>query len=386
MASERLRVGIAGAGMVARVHLDAARRWGAEISGISAATPERGRQAAVELGVDRAYADSQSLVTSPDVDIVHICTPNSQHYPLAELALRAGKHIICEKPLATSAAQATELARLARDAGVVAAVPFVYRYHPMAAEARARAHSGELGEIRLIHGHYLQDWLSQRADNNWRVDPAAGGPSRAFADIGSHWCDLAEWMTGARIRELIADTAIAWSERAAATAKTFTTGSGEGSERVSTEDAAHLIFRTDGGATGTLTVSQVSPGRKNQLWIEVDGSAASVTFDQENPETLLVGRRDSTELVRRDGQLAPAASRLSTLPAGHGLGYCDCFAAFVRDVYAAVAGEKAPHTYPTFEDAARTALLTDAVLTSARNRTWIELPGVAGSPPPAPAA
>jgi predicted dehydrogenase len=374
-----LRVAIAGAGMVARVHLDAARRAGAHVVGVSASTPERGRAAADELGVPRAFRTSEELVTSEEVDVVHICTPNASHRPLAELALRAGKHVVCEKPLATGAADAAALAELAGRQGTVAAVPFVYRYHPMAAEARERVADGELGAVHLLHGHYLQDWLSRPQDANWRVDPQVGGPSRAFADIGSHWCDLAEWMTGHRITELTATVETVHPRRAADGARTFAAGEDGGglpaaTREVTTEDAAHVLFRTDRGASGSLVVSQVSPGRKNRLWIEVDGEHAGVAFDQENPESLLVGRRGGSETVVRDAAvLSPRAARLSTLPAGHPMGYYDCFAAFVRDVYAAAAGRPAPLSHPTFRDAARTAALTEAVLTSARTRTWIEV-------------
>jgi predicted dehydrogenase len=381
-----LRVAVAGAGMVARVHIDAARRAGAVVVGVSASTPERGKAAAAELGVERAFASSEELVASPDVDVVHICTPNGLHRPLAERALRAGRPVICEKPLATTGADARALADLAAQAGVVAAVPFVYRYHPMAAEARARARSGALGPIHLVHGHYLQDWLSEPGDTNWRVDAEAGGPSRTFADIGSHWCDLVEWVTGHRITELAATTATVFGERPTGSVPTFSgaaAGPPTATAPVSTEDAAHVLFRTDRGATGALVTSQVSPGRKNRLWFEVDGAEASVAFDQENPESLLVGRRRTTEVVVRDaGVLAPEAARLSVLPPGHPMGYHDCFAAFVRDVYAAVRGgaprpgagpaSTAP-AFPTFGDAARTAALTDAVLTAARTRTWTEV-------------
>lgn len=408
MAQSLVRVAIAGAGMIARVHLEAARRAGARVVGVSASTPERSRQAAAELGVERAFEDSADLATSADVDVVHICTPNALHQPLAELALRAGKHVVCEKPLATSGAAARELAGLAARQGAVAAVPFVYRYHPMAVEARARARSGALGGVHLIHGHYLQDWLSQQSDGNWRVDPAAGGPSRAFADIGSHWCDLAEWVTGHRITELTAATATVYGERTAQRARSFAAPTpaapgppapdptapgpaapGPAAPRppapdpappaaaaaVSTEDAAHLVFRTDQGASGSLIVSQVSPGRKNWLWLEVDGRQASVTFDQESPETLLVGRRGGNEVVARDAAVLSAdAARLSVLPAGHPMGYNDCFAAFISDVYAAVRGSAGPLPFPTFDDAAAAAALTDAVLTSARTRSWTEVP------------
>ena len=371
-----LRVAIAGAGMIAAVHADAARRAGAEIVGLSASTPDRAKAAAERLGIAHAFSSSEELAVSADVDVVHICTPNALHSPLARLALDAGKHVVCEKPLALGAADADELVRLAAESGLVAAVPFVYRYHPMAAEARRRVRSGGIGDVRLIHGHYLQDWLSTPADNNWRVDPVAGGPSRAFADIGSHWCDLVEWVSGHQIHELTASAQTVIGARTAGSAATFTAAAED--ERpltpVSTEDTVQVVFRTDQGAGGSVVVSQVSPGRKNRLWFEIDGAQNSVSFDQENPETLLLGGRERTEILHRD-TLSAEAARHNSVPAGHPLGYRDCFAAFVSDVYEAVRAPEpgAAPRYPTFADAARTAHITDAVLRSAQSRTWIEV-------------
>ena len=362
-----LRIAIAGTGMIGTVHADAARRAGARVVGVSASTGERAKSAAARLGAERSFDSSEDLVAADDVDVVHICTPNDLHGPLVRLALAAGKHVVCEKPLSTDAADADALVTLVEGTGLVNAVPFVYRYHAMAAEARHRVRSGEIGPVRLLHGHYLQDWLLRETDDNWRVDAAAGGASRAFADIGSHWCDLVEWVTGHRISELSSVTQTVHPERAR-------------SGSVATEDVVHVVFRTDLGATGSLVVSQVSPGRKNRLWFEVDGAEHSVSFDQENPETLLLGGRERTETVIRDpGTLSAEAARLSPVPAGHPLGYRDCFAAFVADVYDAVRATAAgaeparPPLYPTFADAARTARITDAVLRSAHSRSWTEV-------------
>jgi predicted dehydrogenase len=366
--------------MIGRVHLDAVRRSGAPVAGISASTPARAAEAAAALGVARAFDSSEELVTSDDVDVVHICTPNDAHARLAALALRAGKHVVCEKPLTTSAATAAELAALAASSGKVTAVPFVYRYHPMAAEARARVRDGRAGAVRLLHGHYLQDWLALPGDTNWRVDPVAGGPSRAFADIGSHWCDLVEWVTGHRITELTALTQTVPRDAAPGSGSAPTSPT---AALPATEDVVQLLFRTDGGATGALTVSQISPGRKNRLWFEVDGARTSLAFDQENPESLFVGSRgENTVPVRDPALLSPAAAGLSTVPGGHPMGYLDCFAAFVRDVHRAIraadgggAGEHdgGPAGPPTFDDAARMVRLTEAVLGSAADRSWKEV-------------
>jgi predicted dehydrogenase len=334
------------------------------------------------VGAGRAFDSAEELAVSDEIDVLHVCTPNALHGPLVRAALSAGKHVVCEKPLSLSGPDSDELVALAARTGLVNAVPLVYRYHPLTVEARERVRRGDLGALRLIHGHYLQDWLARPQDNNWRVDPEVGGASRAFADIGSHWCDLVEWISGHRISELTAATQTVLAQRSAAGRETFTgseTGSPAGSGEdpqvaVSTEDAVQVLFRTDLGATGALVVSQVSPGRKNRLWFEIDGAERSVSYDGEDPESLLLGGRDRTEIVRRDA-LSEPANRINAVPAGHPWGYRDCFAAFTEDVYAAILGGSgsAEPAYPTFADAARTAHITDAVLTSAAHRSWIEV-------------
>jgi len=375
-----LRVGIAGAGFVGRLHADAARAAGAQLVGVAASTPERSREAAAELGAERGFESAEELVASADVDVVHLCVPNHLHAPLAEAALAAGKRVICEKPLAPDPATAARLARAAFEVGG-GFVPFVYRYYPTVREARERVRAGAVGSIRLLHGTYLQDWLLTPADYNWRVDSELGGPSRAFADIGSHWCDLAEFVSGQRIARVSARTLTAIPSRARDEGReAFERGGGTGGEprAVDTEDAALVQFETDGGALGSVVVSQVSAGRKNRLWLEVDGAEESLVFDQENPETLWCGRRETATVIARDPvAMSPSAARFATLPAGHPQGYRDCFDAFVADAYAAVASGTYPDGLPGFDDGARAARITDAVLESARSETWVEV-GSAG--------
>jgi predicted dehydrogenase len=373
--ADRLRAAIAGVGFIGPVHLRAARLANAEIVGISGSDPASAQVAAASLDVDRVFDSSEALATDPQVDVVHICTPNHLHARLARLALEAGKHVVCEKPLATTPAAAAELVDLAERAGVVAAVPFVYRFHPVVREARARIATGKSGSIHLIHGCYLQDWLASPDDYNWRVDPALGGPSRAFADIGSHWCDLIEFVTGHRIARVSARAVTVFAERLAGKASAFQRAAGDRQRvRVVGEDAVTMMFETDGGAAGTLVVSQVSPGRKNRLWFEIDASGEAIAFDQEVPEQLWVGARDRQEIVLRDpARLSPPAARYAILPAGHAQGYGDAFNAFVADTYAAVRGGAVPDGLPTFHDGLRAARITEAVLASARTRAWEEV-------------
>ena len=258
----------------------------------------------------------------------------------------------------------------------------MYRYYPTVREARERVRSGGTGPLHLLHGTYLQDWLLRPDDTNWRVDEELGGASRAFADIGSHWCDLAEFVSGHRITRLSARLVTAVPERAGDPGRhAFGSGDGGGpSRRVSTEDAALVQFETDAGALGSVVVSQVSAGRKNRLWIELDGSDGAVAFDQEHPEELWYGGRESLRIIRRDPvELSPAAARLATLPGGHPQGYADCFDAFVRDVYEAVAGGAVPEGTPTFDDGLRAVQITDAVLASADSGQWVDVERTAAS-------
>jgi predicted dehydrogenase len=371
-----LKAAIAGTGFIGRVHARSARLAGAELVGVAASSPESAVAAAAELGADRAFGTAEEMVRDPDIDVVHICTPNHLHLPLAEAALEAGKHVICEKPLATDAAGAKRLVGAAARSGRLAAVPFVYRYYPTIREARERVRSGRTGALHLLHGTYLQDWLLRPDDTNWRVEDDLGGASRAFADIGSHWCDLAEFVSGHRIARVSARLLTAVPERTAEPGRhAFGPGGGTGAtRRVATEDAALVQFETDAGAIGSVVVSQVSAGRKNRLWIELDGANEALAFDQEHPEELWCGSRESLTIVRRDpAALSAPAARYAILPGGHPQGYADCFDAFVGDVYEAVRGKPMPAGTPTFADGLRAALITEAVLTSARDGRWVDV-------------
>jgi predicted dehydrogenase len=341
------------------VHARAIRRSDGVVSRVVGSSAASSREAAERLAPESTTDTIEELLAADDVDVVHICTPNSTHAGLAEAAIRAGKHVVCEKPLAVGADAAAELVRLAGAAGLTATVPFVYRFYPMVREARARVADGSTGPLRLLHGSYLQDWLADPADDDWRVDPSLGGPSRTFADIGVHWCDLVEFVTGHRIVRLAARTMIAVPTR--------------GGRQVRTEDAAVALFETDRGATGSLTVSQISPGRKNRLWFSLDGAVESLTFDQENPESLWIGGREINRQLLRSADDSPAAARYSNLPAGHPQGYQDCFDAFVADTYAAITGD-APDGLPTFADGLRAARLTAAVLESSATNCWVDVP------------
>src|SRR5688500_5505213 len=289
--SKPLRAAVVGTGFIGRVHVRCARLAGAEVVGVAASTPERSAEAAQSMQVPRGYASGLEAARDKDVDVIHICTPNAYHMEVAQAALESGKHVICEKPLATSLQDAITLTELAKRKGLVGTVPFINRFHPMVREARARVQSDQTGKLYLIQGSYLQDWLMQAGDTNWRVDSAAGGASRAFADIGSHLCDLLEWITGERFESLVAVLGRPIAQRASAQGRVAFQAGGDSpiDKKVETEDYACLMARTESGVFASLTVSQVSAGRKNRLWFEVDGAEQSVMFDSESADQLWIG-------------------------------------------------------------------------------------------------
>lgn len=372
---EPLRVVIVGTGMIGAVHRRAARDAGAVVVGVLGSSAAKSAAFAAEWNIENAFATYDDVLRDRP-DVIHICTPNGTHYDYALRAIRAGINVVCEKPLAMTATQAEELVTEAKEAGIVATVPFVYRYHPLVRELRARRIAGEFGDVNLVHGSYLQDWLLDPLSSSWRVDAALGGRSRAFADVGSHWCDLAEFISGERFAAVSAVTSIAYATRPAPSGQSFG-GAGAPSKspsiEVTTEDTAVATFRTASGNVANVVISQVAAGRKNRLWVEVDGSKGSAVFDQENPETVWIGTEEGSRTIHRaSGEAAADQARLNRVPAGHPQGYPDAFSAFLADTYAAVGGAQ-PEGLPTFEDGLRAARIIDAVLASAASSSWTEI-------------
>lgn len=353
-----LTVGLVGYGFIGEVHARAIKAANGAVKSIAGETLKDAQDAAARSGIPNAVTITE-MAKDPEIDVIHICTPNVFHAELAEIVIRAGKHVICEKPLAISAEQAEHLTDLASEFGVVATVPFVYRYYPSVREARSRI-SNLKEPLVLLHGFYLQDWLSRETTFNWRIDPALGGPSRAFGDIGVHWFDLLEFVTGHRVTRVNAQMLKVFSSR----------GNHKGIE---TEDGVTLIFTTDKGAQGSLAVSQVSAGRKNKLWFSFESPTESFVFDQEAPESLWVGGLDSNQIVMR-GSMADSkdSKEFSFLPAGHPQGYQDCFNRMVADTYKAISGAETSGL-PTFQDGLRAAKLTEAVLESSTTGNWVEI-------------
>jgi predicted dehydrogenase len=386
MQTPPLRVAVVGTGMIAAVHIRSARVAGAKVIGILGRTPERSADVAAQHDIPKGYANLEELLADAP-DVVHICTPNDQHHPQTLAVLHAGINVVCEKPLALNSAQADELAAAAAAAGVVATVPFAYRFHPMVREIRARIVAGDLGSVIGMHGSYLQDWMLDEDASSWRVDPGASGLSRAFADIGSHWCDLVEFVTGERFVAVSAITDIVYPTRPTDSGPSFSgapTPDAPASDRsggtvpdralVTTEDTAVATFRTASGRIGNVVISQVAAGRKNRLWFEIDGTRQSAAFDQENPESAWFGSETGATIVVRDpAQGSADQRRLAVVPSGHPQGYLDAFAAFVTDTYDAVRTGVAPDGLPTFADGARSAHIIDAVIASAGATAWKDI-------------
>jgi predicted dehydrogenase len=313
---------------------------------------------------------------------VHVCTPNNVHYLQSEAALRAGKHVMCEKPLAMNPQETAALVELARKVGKVGAVTYNVRYYPMCQEAHALVKSGAIGEPRIVHGGYLQDWLFYPTDWNWRLDPALGGDMRAVADIGTHWMDLIGWITGRKLAQLCADLATVMPVRQRPTGRveTFqkTTGATE-SVNMTTDDYASVLLHFEGGMRGVLTVSQMSAGRKNRLWFEIDGSEGSLAFDQEQPNSLWIGSRKEANrwLIKDPSLMSPEARGYAAYPAGHAEGYPDTFVQLFKDLYRYIAAGdfQAPRSFPTFETGDYEVKLCDLIALSARERRWVEVRG-----------
>ena len=375
---------VVGTGFVGPFHVDAVRRGGyAEVVAIVGSDEGRTRARAAALGVARGTADLDSILGDPSIDVVHVCTPNRTHVELATAVLEAGKHLVLEKPAALDSAAARGLAELAHRASRHAVVALTYRGYPMVRRARALVRSGEVGDLRLIHGGYIQDWLASATDYNWRLEPEAGGESRAVADIGTHWFDTAEFISGLRVEAVFADLATFITRRTRPLVAAAAFGSADGPTEevaVHSEDAATLLFRFEGGARGAAVISQVSPGRKNAFQLELAGSRATLDWDQEDAERLWVRTRDESRLLTRGAGDGPAPGPgVPSLPAGHPEGWTEALRDLLRPFYAAIAagdppaGELDEAPYPTLTDGARDVAFVEAVLESSREAKWVTL-------------
>ncbi|MGA9507029.1 MAG: Gfo/Idh/MocA family oxidoreductase [Candidatus Sulfotelmatobacter sp.] len=377
-----IRTAIIGTGFMGRVHLEAVRRLEfAEAAAIAGRNAEAAQRLGEGFSIPAITSNYHDVLRNPAIDTVHICTPNAQHFPMAKEALQAGKHVICEKPLATNVKEGEELAALAERQGLQNCVCHNLRYYPMVQQMRRMREDGDLGEILAVQGTYFQDWLLYETDWNWRVDAKAGGPSRCMADIGSHWFDMAEHVTGLRVTSLCADlqTFHPMRRQPKRTVETFSNqqlGPEDYSETaVDTEDFGAVIFRMGERARGSVAASQVSAGRKNRLSIEICGTRASVAWSQERPDELWVGHRDAANqiFVKDPSLLKPKARSYADLPGGHSEGYDDTFKQVFRRFYASISTPGEARDYPQFADGVRQLHILSAELESDRARGWVDV-------------
>jgi predicted dehydrogenase len=377
-----IKTAIIGTGFMGRVHLEAVRRLEfVEAVAIAGRNIDAARRLGSGFSIAKFTTDYHEVLRDSAIDAVHICTPNAQHFPIAKEALLAGKHVLCEKPLATSVEEGEELVALAARYGLRNCVCQNLRYYPMVQQMRRMCQDGDLGEVFVLQGTYFQDWLLYDTDWNWRVDAQAGGPSRCMADIGSHWFDMAEHVTGLRVSSLCSDLqtfhrARKQPKQAVETFANKLLGPDDYIETpVDTEDFGAVIFRMGGRARGSMSASQVSAGRKNRLSIEIYGSKSSVAWDQERPDELWAGHRDKgNEVFIKDPSLLKADARsYADLPGGHSEGYDDTFKQVFRRFYASIGASDSSAEYPQFVDGLRQLIILSSVLESNRTRSWIEV-------------
>ena len=378
----RIRTAVIGTGFMGRTHLEALRRVeNVDVVEVAATSQDKARAAAAGYNVLNATGDWRDVIADPSIDAVHITTPNDSHFPIAKAAFEAGKHVLCEKPLAMSVAQAQELVRLQSEESLRGAVNHNLRCYPMVQQMRAMREAGEFGEILVVQGTYSQDWMLFQTDWNWRVEPAAGGVSRVMADIGSHFFDMAEHVTGLRVSAVCSDLQTFWPtrKRPASGGETFSGTSGASGETidmaVTTEDFGSTIFRM-GRARGAMTASQVSAGRKNGLVLEIYGTKGGASWRQEAPDELWLGHRnDPNQLLLKDPSLLTEKARaFADYPGGHGEGYPDTHKQLFRRFYAAIADPSLAPDYPEMADGLRQLIILDAELASHKTHAWVDIP------------
>ncbi len=372
---------VIGSGFIGTVHIEALRRIGVRVAGLLESSPQLGAERAAALGVPKAYGTLDDLLADDTVRVVHVTSPNELHHPQVRSILASGRHVVCEKPLAMTSAESRELVALAAASGLVNAVNFNIRFYPINQHVASLVREGGLGDVRLVTGRYFQDWLLFDTDWNWRLERDQGGVLRAVGDIGSHWLDLTSFVTGRRVESVMADLATFIPVRRKPAGPVLTFSTERAAEtipvEIHTEDVATILLRYEGGARGSVAISQLSPGRKNSLAYQVDGSTSAVAWDSEQPDQLWIGHRDRpNEILLRSPALMNASGvAAARLPGGHVEGFADTFGAVFSAIYDDVlAGAPSPAPrYATFADGHEEMLVGDAVLESSRTGRWVKV-------------
>ncbi len=380
----KIKVGLIGTGYIGMVHLEMLRRLeGVEVVAVADTNTDLARRAADRFGAGKVYAEAGALIANPDVDVVHDCAPNNVHFGINAAALRAGKDVLSEKPLALDSRESGELVDLAERHGALTAINFCYRYYPVVQEAAARARRGDLGEVRAFMGHFLQDWLFTETDYSWRLDPAVAGAANVVADLGSHWCDLVQFVTGRKIVEVMADlhTCLPKRRKPKGGGLSFGAGGAGDSEEVTIrlDDYAALFLRLDNGARGSFTTCQAAAGRKVDLEFQIFGSKESYAWSHVHPNALWIGHREKANEVFYESSIlqAPETRKYAALPTGHPMGYHDAVHNLFKDYYEALSAERSgrPYeaTFPDFRTGHEMMEVIDAAVRSHASGAWVKV-------------
>ncbi|WP_425395466.1 Gfo/Idh/MocA family protein [Aeoliella sp.] len=377
-----IKAAIIGTGFIGPAHVEAIRRLGfVDVIAVSERNQELAEAKAAELSIPKAYGDYNELLADPQIQVVHNCTPNHLHFEVNKAIIEASKHVVSEKPLAMNSTESRELVRLADEAGVVNAINFNYRFMPLVQQAKQMVAKGDIGPVHTIHGSYLQDWLLKETDWNWRLVPELSGDSRAIADIGSHWCDIVQFVSGMKIKSVMADLVTIHQERKKPTVEMETYSGRElqpGEYEVmpiGTEDYASVLLEFDSGAHGVMTVSQCAAGQKNRLSFEIDGADAALSWDQQRPNELWIGHRDTpNEVMLKDASLMhDEAKEYAHFPGGHNEAWPDGPKNLFRNVYGHLNGTRPGGDFATFIDGHNEIAICEAMVKSNQERKWVDV-------------
>lgn len=380
----RIKIGLVGTGYIGMVHLEMLRRLGdVEVVAVADVNAGLARQAAAKFGIPRVHPDADALIADPEVEVVHDCAPNNVHFDINAKAIRAGKEVLSEKPLALDSRESGELLTLAEKHGTLTAIDFCYRYYPVVQEAAARARRGDLGSVRAFVGHFLQDWLFFETDYTWRLDPKVAGKANVVADLGSHWCDLVQFVTGEKIVEVMAELHTCLPKRLKPKGGALSFGAGKAGETesvaVALDDYAALFLKLGNGARGNFTTCQAAAGRKVDIELQIFGSRESYAWSHVHPNALWIGHREkANEVFYESSQLQAEGTReYALLPTGHPIGYHDAVFNLFRDYYGALAAKREgrPYraTFPDFRTGHEMMCVIDAAVESDRTGRWVKV-------------
>jgi predicted dehydrogenase len=383
---KRIRIGLVGTGYIGMVHLEMLRRLGGvELVAVADANADLARRAAAKFGIPRVHTDAEALISDPEVEVVHDCAPNNVHFDINAKAIKAGKEVLSEKPLALDSRESGELLALAEKHGTLTAIDFCYRYYPVVQEAAARARRGDLGDVRAFVGHFLQDWLFFETDYTWRLDPKVAGKANVIADLGSHWCDLVQFITGEKIVEVMAELHTCLPKRRKPKGAALSFGAGGAGETeavdISLDDYASLFLKLSNGARGNFTTCQAAAGRKVDIELQIFGSKESYAWSHVHPNALWIGHREKANEVFYESSLlqAEGTRQYAGLPTGHPMGYHDAVFNLFRDYYEALAakreGKPYAATFPDFRTGHEMMCVIDAAVESDRTGRWTKVAG-----------